>query len=195
VLVPLLLALPGCGGDTPTVASPPPPISGPDEPPATGQTVDQSEASGPYGDLGITSVGPVEVGMDEKQAEAIFGKPDKKEEVSFAGPGVKAPQIDWVWELSGGQFRLKFETKNHTVTGYSTQSSDLTTEEGFGVGTDCKEIRDKYGDQLGEAPLGSGTLMLSEGAKDTYPGLVFACDDKTDQVTEVGGGEAQPAGD
>lgn len=154
-----------------------------------------AETSGPYGELGTSSVGPVEIGMNEKQVEAIFGKPDEEQEVSFAGPGVEAPQLDWVWDTPDGEVRLQFQTSDGTVTGYRSFSTELATASGYTVGTPAAEIEAKWGDKLGESPIGTGTLMLSEGDKGTWPAIVFAIDDKSGDVMAIEGGLLQPAGD
>lgn len=185
------LALAGCGGGaSPTEPVAPPPT---DSPAATETT--PVEAEGPYGALGTSSVGPVTFGMTMDEAEEKFGKPDDEQEVSFAGPGVDAPQVDWVWNTKGGEFRLQFETKKNTVTGYRNFSPELTTEDGFGVGTPIDEVNEKYGDLLRDGLIGSGTRLLSEGEPGTYPGITFAYDEKSGEIIAIEGGMLQPAGD
>ena len=180
------LALAGCGGGASTTEPVPPPAT---EAPAT------AKSEGPYGSLGTSSVGPVTFGMTMDEARDQFGKPDEEQEVSFAGPGVDAPQVDWVWETEGGEFRLQFQTKDNTVTGYRNFSPDLTTEDGFGVGTPIKDVNRKYGDLLRDGLIGSGTRLLSEGEPGTYPGITFAYDEETGEVIAIEGGMLQPAGD
>jgi hypothetical protein len=189
----LALLLGGCGGSTPV-----PPETTSNTP--AGSTAAQepvgAEADGPYGELSPSGVGPVEVGMDEKQVTAIFGKPDDEQEVSFAGPGVDAPQLDWVWKSPDGEeFRLQFQTTDNTVTGYRSCWTTRKTADGFTVGTPVSEIEAKYDDELAESPIGTGSLMLSEGAKGSFPALVFAPDERTGDVVAIEGGLLQPAGD
>ena len=190
----LALLLSGCGGSTPVAPVTAPPESGASTDAAV--EVESDEPSGPYGELGTSSVGPVEIGMSPKQVEAIFGKPEDKQEVSFAGPGVEAPQLDWVWtNADGAEFRLQFATSDDTVTGYRSFWPDLKTADGFTVGSTREELEAKYGDELGESPIGVGGLMVSEGEKNTFPAIVFATDEKSGKVVALEGGMLQPAGD
>ncbi len=82
------------------------------------------QAKGPTGVLGTSSVGPVRVGMPSEQVEALFGPPERKEEVNFGGDET-APQIDWIWDFDDGEFRLQFETQGETVTGYVSNTAQL----------------------------------------------------------------------
>lgn len=188
----LALLLSGCGGSTPTPTEPA------ESEASTNPAVEvESEApSGPYGELGTSSAGPVKIGMSPDQVEAIFGQPEDKQEVSFAGPGVEAPQLDWVWKnAEGAEFRLQFATSDDTVTGYRSFWPELKTADGFTVGSTREELEAQYGDELGESPIGVGGIMLSEGEKNTWPAIVFATDEKSGEVIALEGGMLQPAGD
>ena len=84
-------------------------------------------------DLPPSSVGPVRVGMPSEQVEALFGPPERKEEVNFGGDET-APQIDWIWDFEDDEFRLQFETQGGTVTGYVSNTAQLATKSGVSVG-------------------------------------------------------------
>lgn len=146
---------------------------------------------GPYSDLGTSSVGPVKVGMSMSQVRALFGKPDRTQEVSFAAG--KAPQVDWIWGPQTTGFHLQFETKHNTVTGYSCRDPKLHTSSGFRVGDPFSRVQARYGDQLRPAPVGQGAFLLSEGKPGTYPALTFGVLDG--KIAEIAGGLFQPAGD
>ena len=163
--------------------------------PEAPQSTTPAQATGPTGELGTSSVGEVRIGMEMDEVEAAFGRPDSEEEVSFGGPGSEAPQIDWVWDLSGGEFVLQFQTSDDTVTGYRSFSADLATADGFTVGTPLSEVEQRYGDELREGLIGSGTLLLSEGKPGTYPGITFAANSPKGPIVAIEGGELQPAGD
>lgn len=151
-----------------------------------------TEAKGPTGVLGTSSVGPVRVGMPSEQVEALFGSPERKEEVNFGGDET-APQIDWIWDLGDGEFRLQFETQGGTVTGYVSNTARLATKSGVSVGDSFDLIRDQYGDQLEESVIGEGAYLLSEGEPGSHPALTFSVDEDT--ITSISGGEFQPAGE
>lgn len=149
------------------------------------------EPTGPTGVLGASSVGSVEVGMTSDEVEELFGGPDRKETVNF-GQG-DAPQIDWIWNLEDGDFRLQFETDGRTVTGYVSETAQLATASGATVGDSFEPIRQRYGDQLEESVIGEGIYLLSEGKPGTHPALSFTLDGDT--ITSISGGEFQPAGE
>ena len=150
-----------------------------------------TEAKGPTGVLGTSSVGPVTVGMPSEQVEALFGPPERKEEVNFGqGP---APQIDWIWNFEDGEFRLQFETQGGTVTGYVSNTAELATKSGVSVGDSFDLIRDEYGDQLEESVIGEGSYLLSDGEPGTHPALTFSVEGDT--IVSISGGEFQPAGE
>lgn len=202
----LVVSIAGCGGDAetgdPTDTGRAPvgaetegeePAGTQTEAPAPGE-VEAAPTEGPIGPLGTSSVGPVRLGMDMKEVEELFGKPDDKEEVSFGGPGVPAPQVDWVWDLPGGEFRLQFETGGGTMTGYRSFSTELETEDGFTVGDSAAKVRQRYGNELGRPAIGEGGALLSEGEKGTYPAITFAFDEHG-EILAIEGGQLQPAGD
>jgi hypothetical protein len=151
----------------------------------------------PSGTLGTSGIGPVRVGMDSEQVEALFGSPPAKEEVNFGGSS--APQIDWIWSYPDGELRLKFETTNGTLAGYHVETSTFATSSGARVGSSFAPIRERYGDQLTESPIGGpnvgtdGTWILSEGAAGTFPALLFYV--RRDTIVSIDGGEPQPAGE
>ncbi len=151
-----------------------------------------TEPKGPTGVLGTSSVGPVRVGMPSEQAEALFGPPERKEEVNFGGDET-APQIDWIWDFGDGEVRLQFETENGTVTGYVSDTAELSTKSGVSVGDSFDLIRDQYGDQLEESPVGEGAYLLSEGEPGSYPALTFSVEGDT--ISSISGGEFQAAGE
>ena len=148
-------------------------------------------AKGPTGELGTSSVGPVKVGMPSEEAEKLFGRPDRKEPVNLGGG--PAPRIDWIWDLDEGEFRLQFETKRGTVTGYVSDTAQLATKSGVSVGDSFALIRDEYGDQLEESMVGEGSYLLSEGEPGSYPALNFSVEGDT--ISSISGGEFQAAGE
>lgn len=183
------LSLAGCGGQSAPTN---------EVPPTTNETLPPprpTEPKGPHGSLGTSSIGPVTFGMTMDEVESEFGKPDDVQEVSFGGPGVDAPQVDWIWKTKGGETRVQFQTTDDTVTGYRTFSADLETADGFGVGSAIDDVNKNYGNLLRDGLIGSGTRLLSEGEPGTYPGITFAPDEETGEVTAVEGGMLQPAGD
>jgi hypothetical protein len=189
-----VLLLAGCGGTAgPTTTNdfPPPPPSATETQAPAGPI----ESDGPYGSLGTSSVGPVRFGMSMREVQDKFGKPDKTQEVSFAGPGVDAPQVDWVWEGKDGETRIQFQTSDKTVTGYRTFSTALSTEDGFKIGDPIDDVNKKYGDLLRDGAIGQGTRLLSEGEPGTYPGITFAYNEETGEIVAIEGGMLQPAGD
>ena len=162
--------------------------SGPKEPPPP---------AGPSGVLGTGGVGSAQIGMSAEEVEARFGPPPRKEEVNFsAGP---APQIDWIWSFADGELRLQFDTRSGTFTGYVCDTANFATVSGFKVGGPFASLRQRYGDQLTESPIGApaengdGLWVLSDGEPGSYPALTFSVDD--DVITAISGGEPQSAGE
>lgn len=146
----------------------------------------------PYGILGTSGIGTVQVGTGSERVERAFGAPPRKEPVNFGGG--PAPQIDWIWSYPDGELRLQFETRNGTVTGYVCKTSNFSTSSGAKVGSPFSSIRARYGDQLTESPIGGpGAWVLSEGEPGTFPALLFTVDN--DAITSISGGEPQPAGE
>jgi hypothetical protein len=137
--------------------------------------------------------------MTPGQVLAHFTAPASKEEVNFGGG--PTPQIDWIYNLSGGTLRLQFDvgSGSNNLTGYTTDSPALKTRSGYGIGTPISTVKSAYGDQLSDAPFGSGCddrrggCLLSEGAPGTIPGLIFTYDNGL--ITDISGGELQAAGE
>jgi hypothetical protein len=161
---------------------------GPKEPPPP---------AGPSGALGTNGVGSAQIGMSAEQVEARFGAPPAKEEVNFGGG--PAPQIDWVWSFPDGDLRLQFDTSSGTLTGYVCDTANFATVSGFKVGSPFSGLRERYGDQLTESPIGGpaengdGLWVLSDGEAGTYPALTFGVED--DVIASISGGEPQSAGE
>ena len=148
--------------------------------------------AGPVGPLEAGSVGQVELGMTPDQVEHLFGAPDRKEDVNFSASPTP-PQVDWIWSYPDGDFRLNFETAGETVTGYSSETTELETTSGVAVGDSFAPIEERYGEQLVPAPIGTDAFVLSEGEPGSYPALTFSL--QGDAIIAIRGGEPQSAGE
>ena len=148
----------------------------------------------PTGTIGIRYFGPVSIGMPHDRVQMEFGQPDRTEEVNF-GTG-EAPQTNWVWEVEGGTVTLKFDNSTGTLAGYSTDSPEFESAPGVSVGDSIKPVEQEFADQLVEDPLGSGALVLSEGAPGSSPALTFALEHNGNRIVQISGGAVvQPAGE
>lgn len=167
-------------------------------------TVSKGEPPGPFGTLGKSSAGPVQVGMTAAEVEEHFGPPDEQQQVNYgAGP---APQTDWRWQQPGGVFVLMFDRRRNpvTVAGYCTTSPKLKAalldlRVGEVTGSAVVKAATREGEQptLAYDPRRHGerrNVLLSEREPGTYPGLRFNVDD-TGMVAEICGGHLPPAGE
>jgi hypothetical protein len=148
----------------------------------------------PTGAIGIRYFGPVTIGMTQDRVRVEFGRPDRTEEVNFGGGD--APQTNWIWEVEGGTVTLKFDNATGTLAGYSTDSPEFESAPGVSVGDSIKPVEEEFADQLVEDPLGSGALVLSEGAPGSSPALTFALERNGNRIVQISGGAVvQPAGE
>lgn len=152
----------------------------------------------PYGPLGTSSIGAAKVGMSPDEVSRFFVAPDRKQDVNFGGGS--APQVDWIYDVSGGTLRLQFDvTEGHNeLTGYTTDSASFSTVSGYKVGSSMPEVEKRYGDQLTTPGFGipcgppSGSCLLPEGDSG-YPGITFSYSD--DVISDISGGNQQAAGE
>jgi hypothetical protein len=185
----LLLAAGGCaesGDETTTVTTT---VTAEEEP----EPIKPAQRA-PTGTIGIRYFGPVSIGMPQDRVQMEFGRPDRTEEVNF-GTG-EAPQTNWIWEVGGGTVTLKFDNSTGTLAGYSTDSPEFESAPGVSVGDSIKPVEQEFADQLVEDPLGSGALVLSEGAPGSSPALTFALERNGNRIVQISGGAVvQPAGE
>jgi hypothetical protein len=138
----------------------------------------------------------VEVGASEDEVREAFGEPVEEIDVDFGGGGGGAPQLNWVYRFADGDVTIKFDTKSDVFAAYDVYTSELETADGVAVGDPIAEVRELYGDDLAESPLGLDSLVLSASNPGTAesPVLSFAYEGK--KITAISGGEAvQPAGE
>jgi len=148
----------------------------------------------PTGTIGIRYFGPISIGMPQDRVRMEFGRPDSTEEVNF-GTG-EAPQTNWIWEVEGGTVTLKFDNSTGTLAGYSTDSPEFESAPGVSVGDSIKPVEEEFAGQLVEDPLGTGALVLSEGAPGSSPALTFALERDGNRIVQISGGAVvQPAGE
>jgi hypothetical protein len=149
---------------------------------------------GPRGTIGIRIFGPLQLGMTQDRVREEVGEPDREREVNF-GTGA-APQTNWIWDVEGGTVTLKFDNSNGTLAGWSTDSPRFESAPGVAVGDSIKPVLEEFSDQLVEDPLGTGALVLSEGAPGSSPALTFALEENGNEIVQISGGAVvQPAGD
>jgi hypothetical protein len=149
---------------------------------------------GPGGTMGIRFFGPLQLGMTQAQVEDEVGEPDREREVNF-GTGA-APQTNWIWDVAAGTVTLKFDNSNGTLAGWSTDSPQIESAPGVAVGDSIKPVLEEFSEELVEDPLGTGALVLSEGAPGSSPALTFALEEGGNEIVQISGGTVvQPAGD
>ncbi len=167
---------------------------------ATTLVVSKGAPPGPYGTLGTSSVGPVQIGMRPAEVEDRFGAPAEEEPVNYgAGP---TPQVDWRWQAPDGVFVLSFDRETATVAGYCTTSPAFTAlglRAGQVTGSAVVKIasRQEMEPTLAYDPRVEGerrNVLISEDEPGTYPGLRFNADDDG-TVVEICGGQPPPAGE
>ncbi len=148
-------------------------------------------AAGPVGPLAPDALGPLPVESSPDEARAAFGEPDDIEEVSLGtGP---APQVTWIYEMSGGTVRLNFATETDELRQYVVTTPELETAEGIAVGSTQRDVVLAYGNGLPLAPIGDGLILSADGS-DKPPALTFNFSGK--QVEAITGGDIlQPAGE
>ncbi len=66
-------------------------------------------------------------------------------------------------------FACQFETENGTVTGYVSDTAELSTKSGVSVGDSFDLIRDQYGDQLEESPGGKAPISSRRASPAATP--------------------------
>lgn len=148
--------------------------------------------TGPFGTLGTSSIGPVEIGMTFDEVRARFGEPDDTEEVNFGGG--PAPQVNWTWVVDSGTVDLKFATDTGELAAYQVDTPALSTASGYAVGGPVSPLVKQYGDQLTTSPIGGGnTLVLSENEPGSHPALEFFAPEGL--IVSISGGFRQPAGE
>jgi hypothetical protein len=120
----------------------------------------------------------VKVGASEAQVREAFGEPTSVKDSTLVN-GIKVHDLIW----TSPNVRLQFDPASGKLLSYTVTSSDLKTADGFHVGTPVAEIKAKYGNKLGDA---LGVLLLSEGKKGTFPGILFG--EKNGTVFRIDGG-------
>jgi hypothetical protein len=149
---------------------------------------------GPRGTMGIRVFGPLQLGMTQARVTEELGEPDRVREVNL-GTGA-APQTNWIWDVGGGNVTLKFDNSNGTLAGWSTDSPRIESAPGVSVGDSIKPVTEEFSEELIADPMGSGALVLSEGAPGSSPALTFALADGQNEIVQITGGAlVQPAGD
>jgi hypothetical protein len=182
------LAAAGCSATEPTTTTVTTTVTAEAEP----SPPSEPAAKGPYGVMGPRMFGPVSIGVNENAVRAQFGMPDRIEEVNF-GSGA-APQTNWVWRLRGGTVTFKFDNSTGQLAGFSTTSPEIETSVGVSVGDSIQRVREDEGDQLVPSPIGTNSLVLSEGEPGTAPALTFVLQGV--RIVEISGGAiVQPAGE
>ena len=104
----------------------------------------------------------------------------------------------WVEEVKfdDGTVTLKFDNASGGLAAYSTTSGQFESAAGVAVGNSIRPVLDERGDELVESPLGTGALVLSEGAPGSSPALTFAMAFDRNEIVEISGGAVvQPAGE
>lgn len=184
-----LLSATGCsesGDETTTVTTT---VTAEEEPEAV-----KPAQRAPTGTIGIRYFGPVSIGMPQDRVRMEFGRPDRTEEVNF-GTGA-APQTNWIWDVEGGTVTLKFDNATGTLAGYSTDSPEFESAPGVSVGDSIKPVEEEFAGELVEDPLGTGALVLSEGAPGSSPALTFSLERNGNRIVQISGGAVvQPAGE
>jgi hypothetical protein len=149
-------------------------------------------AKGPYGVIGPRGFGPIHIGVNDNAVRAQFGMPDQVEDVNFGGGA--APQTNWIWEVRGGTVTVKFDNSTGRLAGFATTSPEFESTAGVSVGDSIERVREAEGDRLVPSPIGTDSLVLSEGEPGTAPALTFALEGL--RIVEITGGAlVQPAGE
>jgi len=157
--------------------------------------VEAAQEKRPRGTIGVRFFGPVTLGMSEKLVQMRFGRPDKVVDVNLGG-SPDPPQTNWIWKFDDGTVTLKFDNAKGGLAAYSTTSPQFESAAGVAVGDSIRPVLDERGDELVESPLGTGALVLSEGAPGSSPALTFAMAFDRNEIVEISGGAVvQPAGE
>lgn len=149
----------------------------------------------PQGPLLTTGIGPVEIGTPAKRIERLFGFPDDQQAITGFGDEAanEATQVNWIYKYPDGKLYLYLDARSNRFNSYYTDSAKLTTSSGVAVGDSIAPLRDRYGADLADYPIGDGTLILSEGKTGTFPAILFGTEG--DQITAITGGAAPLIGE
>lgn len=163
------------------------------QPPAPVESSVATDETGPNGTLGIASVGDVEAGDSEDQVRDAFGKPDETKPVEFE------PGEDWTWHLSDGDLTITFDGKRR-MESYTTNSSQLPTEQGVRVGDRFASVCQSLGVSLTPVSYGAsgvttkeaGVWQVTSGSGSGAQSLAFGI--AAGRVNKIFGGDVQGVG-
>jgi hypothetical protein len=150
----LCLAAVACGGGGPGTDVPATTATT-DTAPST-EPEDTTPTRGPSGALDYYGVGPVQQGMDARQVAELFGEPVRSRKVPGCelDPASKDQLVE-SWRLDEGALDMNFDAAGKEMTGYSTDSPDLSTVQGVGVGDSYDDLSKAVGPALEPLNLGA----------------------------------------
>lgn len=97
----------------------------------------------PAGTITATSAGPAAIGMSPDEIRSVFTPPDETAKFHLSGAG-PAPQQDWTWHATQGDFIVYFDTAKNEVAGFTSSSTAVKTTSGATIGSPFGPIEKRY---------------------------------------------------